>query len=72
MRQAAIFAWRKKINKKQDAWTAHAHCNFQETEKHVRNAAKHYARNRAQIDSRCRDIRDGWIYHHNGHNLYKP
>lgn len=42
MRQAAIFAWRKKNykKKKQDACTAHAHCNFQETEKHIWDAAK--------------------------------
>lgn len=41
MRQAAIFALeKKKINKKQDARTAHAHCNFQETKKHIRETAK--------------------------------
>lgn len=41
MRQAAIFAQEgKKINKKQDALTAHAQCNFQETKKHTRDTAK--------------------------------
>lgn len=66
MRQAAIFAWRKKKLIKQDALKAHAQSGFQETTRHIRDTAKAaHTEQHTTMNGRfrCRNISNSRIHH---------